>query len=349
MAAGLVVEDGMKASTGGRRAVRLRFADEVGVVLAGHLGATKARLALTDLSGRILSERSTEWPIRVGPVRTLEWLVSEFDQLLALTGRSRADLKGIGIGVPGPVEHATGRPVSPGLMPGWDDYPVAEQLSDQYGVPALVDNDVNLMALGEYESVWRGRVANLLFVKVGTGIGCGIIASGRIYRGAQGAAGDIGHVRVPGREDLCRCGNSGCLGAVVGGEPIARRLSAAGLDAPDARSVSRLALAGEYKAIHEVRDAGRVIGEVLAAVVNFFNPAVIVVGGAVAEAHEQLLAGMREVVYQRSLALATRQLQLVHSELGDAPGVIGASLMVIEDILSPEAVNRSIKELASSG
>ena len=113
--------------------------------------------------------------------------------------------------------------------------------------------------------------------------------------------------------------------------------------------MSRLALAGEYKAIHEVRDAGRVIGEVLAAVVNFFNPAVIVVGGAVAEAHEQLLAGMREVVYQRSLALATRQLQLVHSELGDAPGVMGASRMVIEDILSPEAVNRSIKELASSG
>ena len=110
MAAGLVVEDGMKASTGRRHAVRLRFADEAGVVLAGHLGATKARLALTDLSGRILSERSTEWPIRVGPVRTLEWLVSEFEQLLDLTGRSRADLKGIGIGVPGPVEHATGRP-----------------------------------------------------------------------------------------------------------------------------------------------------------------------------------------------------------------------------------------------
>ena len=235
--------------------------------------------------------------------------------------------------------------MSPGLMPGWDGFPIAEHLGDQFEVPVFVDNDVNLMALGEYGSVWRDRVADLLFVKVGTGIGCGIIASGQIYRGAQGAAGDIGHIRVGGHEDaVCRCGNFGCLSAVAGGEAIAGRLTEKGFDAPDARAVSRLVLAGEHEAIREVRESGRVIGEVLSAVVNVFNPAVIVVGGDVAEAHEQLLAGIREIVYQRSLALATRHLRLVHSQLGDRSGAVGASLMVVDGVLSPAAVDRLVEE-----
>jgi len=340
MAGGLVVGDGMKASTGGRRAVRLRFAHEAGVVLAGHLGATHARLAVTDLAGTILADRQADWPIRSGPARTLEWLAAEFDELLEAAEWGRADVKGVGIGVPGPVENTTRRPVSPGLMPGWDGFPIAEQLEEQFGVPVYVDNDCNVMALGEYSSVWRDQYDDLLFVKAGTGIGCGIIAAGKIYRGAQGAAGDIGHNRVEGHDDtVCPCGNFGCVGAIAGGEPIARRLSAAGLDAPDARAIGRLALSGEQRAIREVREAGRLIGEVLAGVVNFFNPPVIVIGGGLADAHEQLLAGIREVVYQRSLALATRHLRIVHSELGEWAGIYGASLMVVDAILSPEAVD----------
>lgn len=349
MAVGLVVEDGTRPSTGGRRAVRLRFGHEAGVVAVGHLGATHSRLAVTDLAGEVLADLVLDWPIRLGPVRTLERVAAEFRSLLEAVGRSVSDLRGIGIGVPGPVQHVEGRPVSPGLMPGWDGFPIAEHLGDQFEVPVFVDNDVNLMALGEYELVWHDRVADLVFVKVGTGIGCGIIASGQIYRGAQGAAGDIGHIRVGGREDaVCRCGNSGCLSAVAGGEAIAARLTEKGHDAPDARAVSPLVLAGEREAIREVRESGRVIGEALSAVVNVLNPAVIVVGGDVAEGHEQLLAGIREVVYQRSLVLATRQLRLVHSQLGDRSGVIGASLMVVDEVLSPAAVDR-LAETARMG
>jgi predicted NBD/HSP70 family sugar kinase len=206
----------------------------------------------------------------------------------------------------------------------------------------LVDNDVNIMALGEHWTNWRDT-DHLLFVKVGTGIGSGIVAGRAIHRGAEGAAGDIGHIRVGGHDDVtCRCGNTGCLEAVAGGRALARRLSEIGIEAQDSRDVVRLVRAGEPPAVRMVREAGRSLGEVLAASVNFFNPAVIVIGGDVAEAHEQLLAGVREVVYQRSLPLATRHLRVVPSALGDRAGVTGAAVMVIEHILSPEAVDLAI-------
>ena len=182
----------------------------------------------------------------------------------------------------------------------------------------MVDNDVNLMAWGEYTSLWRHQVSNFLFIKVAeAGIGCGIVAAGRIHHGAQGSAGAIGHIRVPGYEDsVCRCGNAGCLGAAVGGDALARRLRGRGHKTDNGQDVADLALAGELDAVQEVRGCGRALGEVMAGIVNFFNPEVIVVGGVVARAHEQLVAGLREVVYQRCLPLATRDLRLVPSRLG---------------------------------
>jgi predicted NBD/HSP70 family sugar kinase len=210
----------------------------------------------------------------------------------------------------------------------------------------LVANDVNIMALGEYWARWRDT-AHLLFVKVGTGIGCGVITDGRIHRGAQGAAGDIGHIHVPDHDDvICRCGNIGCLEAIAGGQALAERLAAQGVDATQSRDVVRLVRSGHAGAIRMVRDAGRTLGEVLAGTVNFFNPAVIVVGGDIAEAREELLAGVREGIFSRSLPLATRDLRIVPSRLGDRAGVIGAATMVIEHVLSPDAVDRSLEAAA---
>jgi len=343
LAAGLVVQDGAGASTGGRPAVRLRFNHEHGLVLVADLGATHARLAVTDLAGDVLVERADDRAIADGPGPVLDWVREGFTALLDGLGRSRADVRGIGIGLPGPVEHASGRAVSPPIMPGWDGYPVPAHFADYVDVPVLVDNDVNIMALGEYWSVWRQQVDDLLFIKVGTGIGCGVIASGRVHRGAQGAAGDLGHVRVPGAEDaLCRCGNTGCVEAVAGGRAIAERLRTLGLAAHDSRDVVDLVLAGEREATRAVREAGRELGGVLAAAVNFFNPAVIVIGGDLANAHEQLLAGVREVVYRRSLPLATRQLRVVPAQLGDRAGITGASAMVLAEVLAPGAVDRLV-------
>ena len=278
------------------------FNRDAGVVLAADLGATHSRVAVTDLGGEVLVEGAEEIAIADGPDAV--WLArATFDELLGRVGRSHADVRGIGVGVPGPVEFATGTPVAPPIMPGWDGYRVSDRLADRFGAPTLVDNDVNIMALGEHWKAWRAY-DHLLFVKVGTGIGCGIITDGRIHRGAQGAAGDIGHIHVPGNEEICRCGNRGCLEAVAGGGAMAARLRRPGIEAANSRDVVRHVRDGRPEAMQLVRQAGRELGEVLAASVNFFNPGVIVIGGDIAHADEHLLAGVREVVYQRAVRSA---------------------------------------------
>jgi predicted NBD/HSP70 family sugar kinase len=336
---------GESESTGGRPPMLFAFNEGAGVVLAADLGATHSRLALTNLGGRVLAEEAGEIAIAAGPHEVLDWVDERFHALLRESGRGDADVHGIGIGVPGPVEHATGRPRNPPIMPGWDGYAIPERFADRYRVPVLVDNDVNIMARGEQWTNWR-QVSHLLFVKVATGIGCGVIVDGRIHRGADGAAGDIGHIRVVTGDDtdevVCSCGNVDCLEALASGGAMARRLSDQGLEAADSRAVVELARAGEAHAVRLVRDSGRLIGEVLAASVNLYNPSVIVIGGDVAQAHEQLLAGIREVVYQRSLPLATRHLRIVRSQLSDRAGVIGAAVMVIEQVLSPAAIDAAI-------
>jgi predicted NBD/HSP70 family sugar kinase len=351
LATGLVVEAGASASTGGRPATRLRFNSDAGVILVADLGATHARIGITDLAGEVLVDRSEDVSIDDGPVPVLDWVLDRFARMLEDVGRRADEVRGIGVGVPGPVEHASGRAVSPPIMRGWDGFPIPEHFADHYpDVPVLVDNDVNIMALGEYWTSWRHTVEDLLLIKVGTGIGCGIVASGRIHRGAQGAAGDLGHVQVAGHDGtaMCRCGNVGCLEAVAGGQAMADRLRERGLDTPDARSVVQRVLAGDPEATRLVRDGGRTLGAVVASAVNFFNPAVIVIGGDVANAHEQLLAGVREVVYQRSLPLATRHLRIVPASLGDGAGIRGASVMVIERVLDPTAIDELVSGQALS-
>jgi predicted NBD/HSP70 family sugar kinase len=343
-ALGLLREAGENESTGGRPPMRFEFNDDAGVVLAADLGATHSRLAVTNLGGTVLAEETGEIPIANGPEPVLDWVDEEFVTMLAATDKTPADVRGIGIGVPGPVEFATGRPRNPPIMPGWDRYAIPERFAGTYPVPILVDNDVNIMAVGEHWTNWR-EVDHLLLVKVGTGIGCGVIVDGHIHRGADGAAGDIGHIRVAAPDAdqvICSCGNVGCLEALAGGGAMAGRLRDEGLDAPHSRAVAELARAGEGHAVRLVRDSGRLIGEVLAALVNFHNPSVIVIGGDVARAHEQLLAGIREVVYQRSLPLATRHLRVVPSQLGDRAGVTGAAVMVIEHVLSPAAIDAAL-------
>ena len=351
--AGLVVEDGSVESTGGRRASYIRFAHDSGVVLVADLDITVARLAVTNLAGGVLAATTVEQSMAIGPRPYLAWMVDSLESLLVEAGRGSGEVRGVGVGLPGPVEHATGRAIAPPSMPGWDDFPVAEDLTERFGVPVVVDNDVNLMAWGEYTALWRHEVSNFLFIKVAeAGVGCGIVAAGRIHHGAQGSAGAIGHIRVPGYEDwVCRCGNAGCLGAAVGGEALARRLRLKGHEVENGHQVADLALAGQLDAIQEVRACGRALGEVIAGIVNFFNPEVIVVGGEVARAHEQLIAGLREVVYQRCLPLATRHLRLVPSSLGNSAGISGASAMTIDRALAPGAVDEllAIAAVESAG
>jgi predicted NBD/HSP70 family sugar kinase len=342
IAADLVYEAGGSQSTGGRPPTTLAFKHDAGVALVADLGATHARLALSDLAGTPLAEHASERDIAAGPQEVLEWVRGAFEKLLAEGGRRADEVRAIGIGVPGPVEFSTGRPVSPPIMPGWDGFSVPDWFAPHYTAPVLVDNDVNIMARGEHWMHWRDT-SHLLLIKVGTGIGCGIVADGHIYRGARGAAGDIGHIRATSRDEVvCRCGNVGCLEAVAGGQALADALTADGIPAQHSRDVVELVRAGNPTAIRMVREAGRTLGEVLAGTVNFFNPGVIVVGGDIADAGEHLLAGVREGIFSRSLPLATRDLRIVPSRLGDRAGVIGAATMAIEHVLSPAAIDQAL-------
>jgi predicted NBD/HSP70 family sugar kinase len=346
IAAGLLVEAGGQASTGGRPPTALAFNHRAGIVLVADLGATHSRMAVSDLAGTPLAESAGDLDIALGAAEVLPRVAARFEALLEQAGHSAHEVRGIGIGVPGPVEFASGRPVNPPIMPGWDGFDIPGWFADHHAAPVLVDNDVNIMARGEHWVHWR-TTSHLLLVKVGTGIGCGIVADGHIHRGARGAAGDIGHIRATSSEDvICRCGNVGCLEAIAGGQALADRLAAEGRDAANSRDVVRLVRDGDAAAIRMVRDAGRTLGEVLAGTVNFFNPAVIVIGGDIAEAHEQLLAGVREGIISRSLPLATRDLRIVPSRLGDRAGVIGAAITAIEHVLSPAAVDRALQAVA---
>jgi predicted NBD/HSP70 family sugar kinase len=249
-------------------------------------------------------------------------------QLNALRERAGIDpgtIWGVGVGLPGPVDFASGRPINPPIMPGWDDFPVADWLRERFACVALVDNDANLMARGEHDRYWCDT-DQLIYVKADTGMGAGLIVDGHLHRGAHGLAGDIGHIYVPGRDDaVCACGNLGCLEAVVGGHALAVRLTGEGLATADARQVIEHVRAGDPRAVRAVRDAGRDLGHGLAGLVNAFNPGVLIIGGTLAAAGDHLLTGVREVVYRRSPPLATSALKIVRGSPEDDIGVIGAA------------------------
>ncbi len=338
MTAGLIAPAGEASSTGGRPPATFAFAPSARVVLGVDLGATHARFAVTDLASTILAQRELPLLITDGPDAVLDQVAQTGAELLSEAGRSASELAGVGVGLPGPVEHATGKPNNPPIMPGWDDADVPAILGARFHAPVLVDNDVNIMALGEHRAAWPD-VADLLFVKVATGIGAGIIADGALRRGAQGSAGDIGHVAVPGVTDVvCRCGNIGCLEAIASGLAVANALEGAEKPA----DVVAMVRAGDVPASQAVRQAGRDIGAVLATSVSLLNPSMIVIGGILADAGEHIVAGIREVVYQRSLPLATQHLRIVTARTGTQAGVLGASAMAVDQALSSEAVDRLV-------
>lgn len=340
---GLVGPAGEAHSSGGRPPSRFAFNSAARAVLAVDVGATHVIVAVTDLSGRVLAEQRLAQDVAAGPEAVLDRVVSEGLTVLAKAGRTAGELAGIGIGLPGPVEHATGRPVKPPIMPGWDGFDVVTYVQRSLPVPVLVDNDVNIMALGERAAHWPEH-SNFLFIKVATGIGAGIIGNGELQRGANGTAGDLGHVRVPRGDDvLCRCGNTGCLEALASGPAIAAELSRLGVRATKGSDVRRLVNEGNPLAVQALRQAGRDLGDVLATVVNLLNPSVIVLGGSLGQVGEHLMAGVREVVYRRSLPLATSHLRIALSMAGDQAAILGASQMVTQHVLSPAAIEATLQ------
>ncbi|WP_229818357.1 ROK family transcriptional regulator [Streptomyces chromofuscus] len=342
--AGYLREGGTLSSSGGRPPTTLVFDDETPTVLAADLGATHGRVAVTDASGRILAEHVVESRIDAGPRRTLSRVCDDFEILLERAGRSTASICGIGIGVPGPVDFRAGRVVRPPVMPGWHDFDVRGFVRRRFPVPVLLDNDANMMALGEYDQA-RSDASSLIFVKVGTGVGSGIVMGGGLLRGVDGAEGDIGHVRVRGITDVCACGATGCLAAGASGSAICRDLRALGIDAGSSRDVVALVRQGNQQALAAVRSAGALLGEVLATVVSLVNPQVLILGGDLAHTGEHFLRSVHEALLARTQPLATRGLIVTMSELGDRVGIAGATAMVREQVFSAGAVDQRLSTL----
>lgn len=342
IALGLVAPASEVISTGGRPSASLVLNKSAYLVAGVDFGATHAMAALSDLGGNVLASIDTKRQVSDGPEVCLRWMIEELKHLLSGQGKSPESLLAIGIGLPGPVEHSSGKPANPPIMPGWDGYDVPARVNQELSAKVLVDNDVNVMALGE-RHVSYPDVDHLIFLKAATGIGSGIISGGRLQRGAQGTAGDIGHVRVARVGDIaCHCGNFGCLEAVAGSPAIIKNVTDQGLPIRNTSDLIDATKRAKVEAIQAVRQAGRDIGEVLSTCVSLLNPQTIVIGGTLALAGEHLIAGVREVVYSRSMPLASENLSIVQSKAGKEAGIIGASVMAIEHVLDSETVDSMV-------
>ncbi len=351
---GLLAEGPPGVSTGGRAARRLSFVADAGRVLVAVLGATTIRVALADLLGNIQQQRLVYADLTDGPELTLAKVDRLFDEVLA--GNS-IELWGIGISLPGPVEFATGRPVAPPIMPGWDGHDIRRHFATARGIPVWVDNDVNVMMLGE---IRKGRAVgqqDAVFIKVGSGIGAGLVSRGLLHRGAQGCAGDIGHINaVTDSTVICRCGNVGCLEALAGGIAITRDAAAAAREGRSGPLAAVLAAEGELRPADVIRAArsgdqvsigllsysAHLVGESVARIVNLFNPSLILIGGQVTANNDVYLANVRRAVLGRSLPLATRSLEITTSALGEMSGLTGAVYMVVDELLSRAMLARWI-------
>ena len=339
--------------TGGRRSKKYSLNGDFGLVAGVDIGATSIDLGIADFSGKLLVRYSEPASVKDGPIIVLGRVCSLLEKMLQENKLSSNKLNGIGIGVPGPVDFLMGTLVSPPIMPGWDRYPIIETMQQWFpSANVVVDNDVNVMALGEINQGSGKGIDDLIFVKIGTGIGAGIICEGKIYRGSSGCAGDIGHICVDNTGPLCHCGNKGCLEAIAAGPAIAERSLLAAqagkssillnyyeknehvLRAEDVGNASR---EGDTLAIEVIRESGQSIGDVLAGLVNFFNPGMIVIGGGVSNLGNLLLSSIRQTVLHRSLPLATRDLLIVFSESGQDAGVVGAINLAMDNIFSISA------------
>ena len=342
LAAQYLVEDGSIVDGRGRPATRLRINDQATTVLVGDLGMTHGRLAASTVGGSVLAETVIESSIGKGPDAVLATVIDELEALLAGTGRDRSSLRGVGLGVPGPIDWHTGRVARSLSMPDWDHYPVRERLRDHFGVTAAVDNDANLLGLGEQRQFYPAAHL-ILFVKVGTGVGSSVIIDGQVLRGSDSVEGDIGHAKILGVEETCSsCGARGCLAATASGRAMVRDVRRLGLDPATTRDVVDLVRVGNPEAVRVVTAAGAALGDVLSTAVSLLNPDLVVIGGDIAHAHEHFLLGVRQTLLSRSQPLATAHLRIAPSQLGDRAGIAGAAAMVADAVFGSDAVDAAL-------
>ena len=337
---GLIEDAGLgPQNSRGRPAQAFRISPSKGVVLVADVSTRRTKLAVTTLDKQVVSRSEIEMDVTAGPDELLGAIAASFEAMLSDKSLDTKNALVISIGLPGPVDAKRGVAVRPPLMPGWDGVGVCSYFAHRFGCDVIVDNDVQLMALGEARS-YRGQHLPLLMISIGTGVGGGFVSeSGLLLHGADGAAADIGHNKVPDVKDvLCRCGSHGCLEAVASLGAMAARVSTTRNSQISEDELFDLLVRGDPATVSVVRDSATMVGQVVADLVNFCNPARIVLAGSITQCTEDILAQVRSVVYQQAQPLATRNLSLVHSALGDEAGLIGGMISGIEQVLSPRGI-----------
>lgn len=326
----------------GRPPIVLEVNPGRGYVVGVDFGATHLSLLVADVSARILEETEVSFNIQDGPKACLGEVDKRVRELLAKAGISLNDVLAIGLGVPGPIVTEAGMVVAPPIMPGWDRFPIRDTLEKMWSLPVSVNNDAELGVLGEWASGAGRGERNLVYIKVGTGIGAGLLVDGQIYRGATGSAGEIGHLTIDENGPLCACGNQGCLEAIAGGRAIAlqaqqivlkgQRTQLASIHPPEgitAKDVAAAARRGDLVSQQILTRAGGHIGIAIAGLVNMFNPGMVIIGGGVAQTGDILLEPMRQTVQRRSLPAATRVVRITTAMLGRRSSSMGAIIQAL--------------------
>jgi glucokinase-like ROK family protein len=338
----LVRESASGPATGGRKPILLEINPKHGFVVGIDIGATHAGLVIADFSASVLHEAEFPLDINRGPEVCLPVIDTHLRRQLDQLNLPMSQILAIGVGVPGPVVAEAGAVSSPPIMPGWDNFPIRKHLHDLWGVPITLNNDAELGALGEWAYGAGRSQQNLAYIKVGTGIGSGLLLDGQVYRGATGCAGEIGHITIQENGPLCSCGSYGCLEALAGGRAIARKAREAVLagrrtqlaiiepvEAISARDVAEAARLGDLVAQQIVTTAGGYLGIAIADLVNLFNPGLVVVGGGVAQMGDLLLDPIRRAVRERSLRPAAQAVRITAAVLGRRSSSMGAVVQAI--------------------
>ena len=332
---GLVVERPEPAAAhgdqGGRPPILLSFDASAGVAVGIDFDHHHVRVAVSDLSSRILAEREQQLDTDHAAHEGLDAAAALVSELLEEAGVDEARVIGAGMCLPGPVHRPTGVVGSTAILPGWVGVAAAEEMHRRLDLPILVDNDANLAALAE-AAFGAGRDAkDLVYLMISSGIGAGLVLNGRLYRGAEGLAGELGHVLVDADGPVCRCGNRGCLETVAGTDALADLLRRSHGDGLDGRAIVRLAREGDLGCRRVIADAGRAIGKAAATLVNVLNPELLIVGGDLADAGELLLDGVRESLERSALPTAVQAAAVVAGSLGDRAEVLGAIALVLSE------------------
>ena len=356
------------APSGGRRPTLVHFNESAGVILGVDFGRTHYTLLATDLHAHVIARRSGPCDTDLGPDVLLPRLIREIRLLISENQLDWDRVVGVGVGIPGPVDATLNMLVTPPRMMGWDRVDVTGILRAALGTPVLLNNDANLGALAEGRYGAAIGASNFIYVKVGTGIGCGLVIDGKIYRGSSGVAGEFGHFTVDKDGPLCACGNRGCLEAVAGAPQIVRSALSAGYgqgeataratvydqdsqptqdDEVDVAEVIQAALRGDPACQAAVAQAAEQIGVALAGLVNLVNPSVISLYGSVARAGEFLLGPIREAIRERSLLAASQAVRVQTSALGDSAIALGAATMIIDAIFGPPVAIAHVAEEAA--